>query len=610
MDLFVLPPRIDAVEYLGERAATKLAGVRLTQPPSYWGDEITQILMRDHPYIPTDRVAVTFKKMDAAQGAGLGYISIMGAPTVTIPVIIKNRELAPLDILVIRGENDTGTEEGTNDMQSDKVLPLTEDTFSQAMDTSDVGEPVSQAHMTNTGWTEDGSSLRLPFRGRTVIASFVMGVDPKKKEKLAALLAADKTLIAGFVHNGSSDVLLEWHNGKPSYNLFQQKLGSVPVKLATAAVLNELPVEVSGRDFIAGPIYLDNGETKVAAAFDAVNLAKPDQESRFLAFSDGTFQRAPDRMAVTSDLTGEQKTAHAMDVLQACKASSLRRGAMVSFHLNGHVTTPAKIASILVDESKHSVRVDMTDDLGRRYPVELVRGLKQATYDKKSASWAIPITAPVIQFKEGDGEPVMAIEKVAKTLENILPDRLICTGGSFTLLLKGEPFGGSQISEEKMAALLTTCLTNGQEILETVKVAAAQAVSGTANIRFQSNLGDQLAEVQKLASYRALFTELPEVKKLLEQAGLPLEMAVKLAATIGDPQSVDAILGAGFLTEDNIAEFLSLADFFEEAVEKLARLLLSIRMGFPGDENATMVAMKSLQRVTEALRGATQEANG
>jgi hypothetical protein len=86
-----------------------------------------------------------------------------------------------------------------------------------------------------------------------------------------------------------------------------------------------------------------------------------------------------------------------------------------------------------------------------------------------------------------------------------------------------------------------------------------------------------------------------------------MDKAIKLAATIGDPQCADAILGTGFLTPDNLAEFASLHAEFDDSVQKLARLLLAIRMGFPGDAGATAVAMKSLQRVSEDLESAMQE---
>jgi len=52
---------------------------------------------------------------------------------------------------------------------------------------------------------------------------------------------------------------------------------------------------------------------------------------------------------------------------------------------------------------------------------------------------------------------------------------------------------------------------------------------------------------------------------------------------------------------------VSMSDQLEEVVGKLARLLLAIRMGFPGDESATVVAMKALQRVKERLEAAMTE---
>jgi hypothetical protein len=99
----------------------------------------------------------------------------------------------------------------------------------------------------------------------------------------------------------------------------------------------------------------------------------------------------------------------------------------------------------------------------------------------------------------------------------------------------------------------------------------------------------------------------PVLKKAAAEISIPLEKAVKLAAAIGDDDGVDAVLGAGFLTEDNLAEFVGLSGQFEECVSKLARLLLAVRMGFPGDESATVVAMKALARVADRLQSATQE---
>jgi hypothetical protein len=125
------------------------------------------------------------------------------------------------------------------------------------------------------------------------------------------------------------------------------------------------------------------------------------------------------------------------------------------------------------------------------------------------------------------------------------------------------------------------------------------------HVRFACDLPEA---AMKIAAQAAELADYPKVAAAaVKKIAIPLDKAVKLAAAIGDPEGVDAMLGAGFLTEDNLSEFAGLGDQFEDTTSKLARLLLAVRMGFPGDENATAVAMKSLQRVTEGLNSAIQE---
>ena len=100
-------------------------------------------------------------------------------------------------------------------------------------------------------------------------------------------------------------------------------------------------------------------------------------------------------------------------------------------------------------------------------------------------------------------------------------------------------------------------------------------------------------------------------REFIDRVGLPIEKAAKLASALSDPEGADAVLATGFLTEDNLAEFSSLSEEFQETVSKLARLLLLIRLGYPeGDESATLVAMKALQRVSESLEGLAQPVPG
>ena len=607
MSLFITPPTIDPKEYLTETEARKVAGIKLTSSPSFWDDEIVQNLLRDHPYIPPQRVVVNFKRKDEAQGAAFGYIGIIGAPHVSIPVVIKNRELSPLDIIIVRnnqqGQNEQ-VQQGSGDMTDDKVMPLNEDTFTQALDAGDIGENVPEFQVRGTGYTEDGSSLRLPFRGRTVLASF-MGVSEDQKKKLGEILSRDQQICAGFLHNLTSDKINSWLEAPLPKNLIQTKLAAAPVKRSSAVMVIDAPEEAKTADFTAAEVFVGNGETKVAATFDAVDLTRPISGlSKFLVFEDGTYCPAPEKVAVVKTERTEVDLVNT--VLQKCAAMALHRGSTVSFILeNDWFSVPAKVASIQADEHLGTITVKMLNGMSQPYLVMLAPFVKEAMFDDKTATWVLPISSKVLEFSEYAEARPMAPEKVAEWFQKRLPDQLVCGGGQFTLSIGGETFGSPQCSEQKIAEILDMWFDNGSMLIQAVKTAAATSVTGSWSVRFDSNLSDKAKEVVKLASEYYAYPEL--ARSVIKDIAIPLESAVKLAATIGDPAGADAILSAGFLSEDNLAEFVSLADQFQDTVGKLARLLLAIRMGFPGDESATTVAMKSLQRVADRLQSAVQE---
>jgi hypothetical protein len=267
-------------------------------------------------------------------------------------------------------------------------------------------------------------------------------------------------------------------------------------------------------------------------------------------------------------------------------------------------TTPAKLASVRSREDTGVVELTMNDGL-ESYKIMLDRRIKQATYEDKTMTWVFPATVRVLTLT-GHAE-LLPLEpaKMASALERSLTDQLICHQGQFTLVVRGDTFGVPSVSEAKMAALLDTYVTNGDDLIAMTKKAALTSSSDVGLVRFGSNIPEVVANVVKQAS---AYAGLPAIlKENADDIKITFNLAVKLAASIGDPDGVDAVLSAGFLTQDNLAEFVNLSDQFNETVSKLARLLLAIRMGFPGDETATVVAMKSLARVAERLQSAGQE---
>jgi len=610
MNLFLSQPTIYPREYLSTEDAAKVAAVRMQSPPAYWDDEIRQVLLREHPYIPSDRVVVNFTKRDDATGTGMGYVSLAGSPGVNIPVIIKNRELAPLDILVLQSTGGDGQQQGSGDMTDDKVLPLNEDTFNQAMDAGPVGDAVPTNSTTGTAYTEDASSLRLPFRGRTVTASVAktVGVTDAQKEALSNILskhANAREMLTGFTLNNSTPIIESWLTADAPKRTWQNKIAAQQVALDTAVILAGAPDTIGTADFRAADIYLDDETSKVACTLEAMDLSRPEAGLRkFLVFADGSYCHAPEKVA--GHKLAEADAANFFDKLVGDRqAPALRVGSNLMFVMDGVCSTPAKIASVSNHSDKNSVLIRLTNDSGSTYDVLLDKRIKEATFAEDTRTWILPLSVRVLTMGDWAAEAPMQPEKVASTLQRQLTDSLVVSDGQWTLTVRGMTVGVAGMPEAKMAELLNANFTNGEEMMNLTKAAAAQDIGAVGLLRFGSDYGELQAERVKQAG---LSVECDKVcSELAADIRIPLERAVKLASAIGDPEGVDAILGAGFLTEDNLSEFVSLSGQFEETVSKLARLLLAVRMGFPGDETATVVAMKSLSRVAERLQSAGQE---
>lgn len=612
MSLFLKPPSIDPSEYLPSNEAAKIAAIRLTSPPGYWDDEIRQTLLREHPYVPVDRVVVNFTQKDDASGTAVGYISVMGCPGLSIPVIIKNRELSPLDLLVVRSSSADGNEEqGAGDMTDDKVMPLDEDTFARAMDAGPIGDVLPPHMVRGTNASDDGSSLRLPFRGRTVLASYlpaispILGASEEKKAKFAELLGSNARVVAGFVANKTASIVDRWLAAPAPKNSVQAKLASAPIERGHAVVVTSAPVEIKTAEMLAANVFVENETTKTAVAFDAIDLAAPEAgTSRYLLFTDGTYCRAPEKVAAVA-LTESEEAEAVTGMLTKMAAASLRVGSTLVLAADPVFTAPAKLAGVFAHEAHGIVELTLLDGMNQGYKVVLDRRVKTAMRDDNTGTWIMPFNTKVLALGDYTDEQPMAIEKVATALERHLTDSLICNRGQFTLVVRGETFGQPQITEEKVAEVLHSYLDNADALIAEAKQQALESSTGVGHVRFGSNIPEIVEGLVKKAEHLA---ELPKIaKEALVEVSLPLEKAIKLAAAIGDPDGVDAVLGAGFLSEDNLAEFIGLADQFEDTVGKLARLLLAIRMGFPGDETATVVAMKALSRVAERLQSAGQE---
>ena len=90
--------------------------------------------------------------------------------------------------------------------------------------------------------------------------------------------------------------------------------------------------------------------------------------------------------------------------------------------------------------------------------------------------------------------------------------------------------------------------------------------------------------------------------RFVEAIKAPIPDLVKIAANLEDAQSVDSILGLGFINEENVKRFASAKPMLWEVSHMLAKLLLASRMGMEDiPEEAARAALMHLQRVIEGL---------
>ncbi len=122
--------------YLDSKTAqTKTAAARVTLPedPAGWSQEILQEVYKQVPYISDYDINVVMDRVDAERGYGFGHVEVkskmgiqpkpgaegkVGMKSARIPIVVKEKELYPLDVVITEGA---------------KTLPLTEHRLREAL---------------------------------------------------------------------------------------------------------------------------------------------------------------------------------------------------------------------------------------------------------------------------------------------------------------------------------------------------------------------------------------------------------------------------------------------------------------------------------------------
>ena len=130
----------------------KEANVKLSKNPDEWMQEVVKFLHQSYPWLADAKVQVNFNRVDAENGAGVGQIQL--DEKVSIPLVVDNFRLSPLDVFWVNG----------------KLHPLTKSSLQEIVQGTTLGKPVEPGE----GAASDMalfSRTQPPYDGRYVYAA-------------------------------------------------------------------------------------------------------------------------------------------------------------------------------------------------------------------------------------------------------------------------------------------------------------------------------------------------------------------------------------------------------------------------------------------------------
>ena len=121
--------------------------------------------------------------------------------------------------------------------------------------------------------------------------------------------------------------------------------------------------------------------------------------------------------------------------------------------------------------------------------------------------------------------------------------------------------------------------------------------------RNQLAYADGLAQIKPLALLHAESIKEASATLLSFSDHVSSKDTVKVAAALDDSETADKILAINFLNPENVSIFASYLPQLDETAQKLAEMLISVRMGLkPLDEGAIERAMVNLEEVIQGLK--------
>ncbi len=631
------------------------AETALSEDPNSWPNEILQELFKQVPFISDFAPHIVMDKVDGERGYGFGHVQITnstgmspdatteaveaaGIREVRIPVIIRDNNLLPFDVIITEGG---------------KVVPLTEMRLRQA-----IFRPQS-FDMTSAGPGDQSmvSQLYPPFRQNyggasgamlgkegSVLSHVLPSAHPGDLDRFYASVSEKEVQAAFLVNSAALDPLRKI--AAAELIPLQKRAAALPsiIKPSVVQVVKEAEgytVKTASHLFWEPVVQVVNrGEVvrrfgeKVAlaadvdgaiTAADGADTAEESEQGSAELIKDFGIYRVADAQGrelvgyVFPNLIDVDGTQLPMALFTNGSQSALqgeivgtRVGDAVPIHEGApkgkgcfyfmgegeaHATVPIEVHAALTDEAGASLMATTID--GRQVEVQIQPNLEQVQLVDETL--LIPDHYKWISLEGAEEVDLVgtAMEPGKEVQAHVLEKTVTIRGDhSFRFSLEGAPVAklasvqASFVSFDDALFLLAGLGVDLNFGIQKLAEAARGQYPVDVQAGRQLKTASEQIEQSKVAA-AAWIAGMPDLKRSL----------VKEAAVIPDPVAVDTVLSLGFVTPENTTSFISAMPQIEEAQQRMCELLIAARLGMRDIPiSALEKAVRSTEEVLEGLK--------
>lgn len=623
----------------------KVAYANLSQNTEDWVHDITKMLYEKLPFLAQFPTRVKLERVDDQLGYGYGAIQVGGV--LSVPLIIKAFELLPMDVFLHKNEFAPLSER-----RVEEIL-FNPDMFGQPVDTSGMdvsiypsNYPPHSGKYTYASWgllkrlnglvtAEDKQRLATKLADPGVFASFkasrTLGVLKRAaamahrtsrhpNEALPAnVIQIEKISEEKFLVRATSDrlyapkettidkrTLWDKFGAKASrevmdlgvYTTVQGTRPWRPQAVEELKADDAKPIRKFGRYQVADV----DGDVRVGWVFpDLVDFDLKKMGDRL--FTDGlSYAMQEDIVGIpaASPAAGSDKAEPPIAELEQGK-----HGCFCFMRDGGTLCTiPFSVISPIFDQGTH-LRFEAMDDYGRAFVVEVTSGVRSitrsgyqhGTYTVPADAKFIAVGRKAIRVQDANSGAKIDTDAIKAAAGKSEQTTVVTSDDGNVFNLAGAGLGeiaadARGVGHTKAKWYLVSLGCSPQEaehVLERAKKDGRVKLLGTKALITQA---EKMAEVLR-----------DNVIPLLLKSGNLKRDLIKEASFLDDETVVDKVLGLNFLTPENLAVFVEFLPALEDAVKKVAQLLVAIRLGHKKiPEGAAKSAMEGLEVVIAALR--------